>query len=393
MLGFSPFWADQAVPFGQWNYDFLPRADFISLHADDFFGIPFEAFATTSAPTNLPPSWVAKWDAFAMPAVSSGRPILLSVSPLADRSRLIKRVLSDGGVQDGWDPVDAGVNGSLCYSFFESDTPAIATAYVNSIEWLITRYHPSQVAIAIEADIQFYKCPAQKEAFKNFLRLVRSVVAANHPGMPVFMTFSLENFYANGLAGSLNGCGPLSPSACFDTRVDEVVSLTGDAGIGLSTYPQGWFPRTAAMPADRFARIRARTTQPLWVTETGWATVPVRFTYASGTCGDPLQSYYDSTIANEQTQRAAVTETLTLAADAGVTGVVWWLHRDYLDETAASACPCAPAGRDTCSRIALFGSAEFFYRSFGNMGLVRQNGTAKPAAQDWDAFRQRAYVP
>jgi hypothetical protein len=47
MLGFSPFWADQHVPFGNWSYDFLPMADFVSVHADDFFGVPFDAFATT----------------------------------------------------------------------------------------------------------------------------------------------------------------------------------------------------------------------------------------------------------------------------------------------------------------------------------------------------------
>lgn len=395
MLGFSPFWADQHVPFGNWSYDFLPMADFVSVHADDFFGVPFDAFATTDAPPHLPQSWVDAWDLLAGPATRSGKPMLLSVSPLADRARLVKKVRADGTIVNHWDPAttDGGAAGNVCYTFAEPDTAAVATAYVNYLQWLIHRYHPAQLVVSIETDIQFYKCPAYKTNFKNFIGQVRDVTAALNPGLPVFMSFAFENFYANGLSGSLNGCGPLSSDACFEARAREAMQLTRDAGLGLSMYPQTWYPSSQPMPLDRFARLAALTNQPLWVTETGWSAVPLRFSYAASACADSSQVYWNEQLANDTTQAANVAETLALAQDAGVKGVVWWLYRDTLDEVVARSCPCAPSTSDTCQRSALFGSSEFFYRAFGTMGLVREDGGTRPAFDEWAAFFRRSLRP
>lgn len=388
-LGFSPFWANEAVPFGKWSYDFLPFADFVSVHADDFFGIPFDLFIS-DAPSNLPKGWVDAWDALAMPAVKSGKPILLSVSVLADRSRLVKKVLADGTVVEHWDVVtDGGTPGNLCYTFAEPDTAAIATAYVHYLQWLIARYHPAQLVVSIETDVQFYKCPAYKANYQSFIGQVRDVTAALNPGLPVFMSFAFENFYANGLSASLNGCGLLTSDACFDARAKEAIALTKDAGLGLSMYPQTWYPSSAQMPLNRFTRLAALTSQPLWVTETGWGAVPLRFSYEPGTCNDSSKVYWNDALANDATHAANVAQTLALAEDAGVFGVVWWLYRDTLDEGIAATCPCAPSTSDTCQRIALFRPSDFFYRAFGNMGLVREDGGLRPAFDTWATFHRR----
>ena len=72
-LGFSPFGASAAKPFGDWTFAWLPDADFVHIHTDDFLGVPWQLFETGSNPT-LPASWVASWDELMAPAQQAQSP-------------------------------------------------------------------------------------------------------------------------------------------------------------------------------------------------------------------------------------------------------------------------------------------------------------------------------
>lgn len=383
-LGFSPFGASATKVFGDWTFAWLPDADFVHIHTDDFLGVPWQLFETGSNPT-LPASWVASWDELMVPAQQSQKPILVSLGPLSDRSHLAPRVNADGSITRNWDPTLVGVANAACYTFNEAGTAAHATAYVNYLEWLIDRYALKRLFIGTETDIYWYKCPDHKAAYKNFMSLVKAVLKRDRPTTQVMMTFSLDYFDANGLGGSLNGCGSMPFDECRDARIDEALALSPD-GIGLSYYPQSYFPMAATFPSDRIGKVRARTTptSEIWITESGWAAVPVRLSYAP-TCGD---LFYADTVANEAAQSAALQTLLSDAEAAKARGVTWWSSRDYLDPTTAATCPCS-GDTESCSRAASFGAAEFFYRAYANFGLWRYDGSARPALASWQAFRRR----
>lgn len=383
-LGFSPFGASAAKPFGDWTFAWLPEADFVHIHTDDFLGVPWQLFESGNNPT-LPATWVASWDELMMPAQQSTKPVLVSLSPISDRSRLAPRVNADGSISRNWDPTVAGVNNAACYTFNEAGTAAHATAYVNYLTWLIDRYALKRLFIGTETDIFWYKCPANKDAYKNFMSLVKAVLKRDRPTTQVMMTFSLDYFDANGLGGAINGCGAMSLDACRDARIDEALALSPD-GIGLSYYPQSYFPMSATFPTDRIGHVRARTTatSEIWITESGWSAVPVRLSYAP-TCGEP---FYTDAVASEATQTAALQSLLADAEAANVRGLTWWSSRDYLDAATAATCPCT-GDNESCSRAASFGAAEFFYRAYANFGLWRYDGTARPALATWQTFRQR----
>lgn len=383
-LGFSPFGASAAKSFGDWTFAWLPDADFVHIHTDDFLGVPWQLFETGSNPT-LPASWVASWDELMVPAQQSQKPILVSLGPLSDRSHLAPRVNADGSITRNWDPTLVGVANASCYTFNEAGTAAHATAYVNYLIWLIDRYAVQRLFIGTETDIYWYKCPAHKAAYINFLTLVKAVLKRDRPTTQIMMTFSLDYFDANGLGGSLNGCGATPLDECRDARIDEALAVSPD-GIGLSYYPQSYFPMAATFPSDRIGKVRARATptSEIWITESGWAAVPVRLSYAP-TCGEP---FYADLVANEAAQAAALQTLLVDAEAANVRGVTWWSSRDYLDPTTAATCPCT-GDTESCSRAASFGAAEFFYRAYANFGLWRYDGTVRPALTGWQAFRRR----
>ncbi len=391
-LGFTPFWASSSVPFGDWRWDSFASADVVSLHVDDFFGIPWDELAASATPT-LNAKWVKKWDDLYAGAKATKLPVVLSLSPLTDRSRLTAKVdPATGDAMTGWDPVIAGVDGAQCHDFADADAAKWATAYVHYVDWVIARYAPDQVLIAIETNVQFYKCPKQKDGFVAWLKEIRKVLVAEHPTLPLFYSFALEHMFGNGLGGSQASCGATPVDACFDARLKEALAMPASA-IGFSTYPWTWFPRDASMPKDRFLRVRkaAGDAFPIWVTETGWNTVPLRFAYDAASCTDPSKSFIDATVANEAKHEAYVKELLALADEAKLAGVVWWAARDYLDAKTAATCPCAGV-TENCSRLAAFGAAELFYRAFANQGLWTVEGTPRASLGAWQTALARPLI-
>lgn len=394
-MGFTPFWASSTTVFGDWKFDWSKDADLISLHADDFFGIPWSEFNKAEAQRTLPAAWIKKWDDWFTAARATGHPVLVSLSPLAGRSRLTGEVDSTGAKKDNWDPVVFNsTTGTNCYAFNDSAIDTWTPAYIEYVKWINIRYHPEQIIIAIEANIQFYKCPANKAGFIRFLNDTYQGVKAAGVSVPVFESYELEAMYGNGLSGSVSSCGATPINTCADTRMSEALAISGDA-IGISTYPQNWFPRTESPPTDRFDRLRAHTTKPIWISETGWNVAQVRLDYTNATqCNVATNIYFDATSATAARQQQWMTDMLAAADRVHMTGVVWWLPKDYLDAATASTCPCNSTlnsnSADTCTQIATYQNAtgnvavnEFFYRVFANMGVQEKDGGARPALTTW----------
>jgi hypothetical protein len=410
LMGSTPFFA-AATAFPDWRFENMDDRDLLALHVDDFLGVPWDQCSSTGC-ANLPASWISKWQDLADRAHASKKPIYLSISPLGDRKTLAKRVLADGTLQDRW-LASAVVDSNGCYSF---STDANATnyqaAYIAFVKYVVELVQPTYLSPAIEMNIPFTTCAAQKSAWVTWYTKVHNTLKVAYPSLVVFPTFQLEDLY--GVASTESACASgTTYDQCFVQRLAEALSIPGDR-IALSSYPAAWKFSVAAgfaRPADTFAKVSSATTRRIWISETGWNAVPIRSSYAhgssgsSGSCGDfRIPASFDVAglgtidLANDSEHASYLAWLLAEAQIHNFEAVVWWLNRDYLDGNAASACPCAPADSDTCRLSELFYSlsgdaGDFAVRLFANMGLRYYDGTPRPGYATWKDYLARTYAP
>lgn len=386
----------------QYKFENLGDKDFLSIHVDDFLGVPWDNFKNGTPP---PAAWAAKWEALASSAAASGKILYLSVSPLSGRKTLTDRVLSNGTTQGGWAPVD--VDG--CYPFAtDPDAEANKQAYIRYCQYVIDLVRPTYFTPAIEMSVQFTKCPLQKAAFKNWYADVYASLKKANPKLILFPTYQFEHMY--GLAEPAAWCGgtrtDASIAACFQQRLEEAAQLPGDR-IAFSIYPYLW-KYTPTLPdnysttvpyEDAFARVKRTTHKKIWISETGWPGVDVYDAYAhaspASSCG--LNIIPSPALAGEGNLATHMSQLLAQAQAKEFEAVVWWSNRDQLDKTLAAACPCAVSTDTTCSWSETFyqsgggGAAgsvvEFLWRINGNTGLRYRDGTPKPVIHAlWSSY-------
>jgi hypothetical protein len=406
-MGATPFFAT-ASAFPDFRFENLDDRDLLSLHVDDFWGVPWQQCAGSTC-TGLPAAWVARWQQLAASAQASGKVVYLAVSPLSNRRALSRTVQADGSLLDAWQsPTVLDANG--CYLFASDPNAAgYATAYANFVKYLVDLVHPAFLSPAIEMNMPFTTCPAQKAAWIAWYSGVHAALKAAYPSLPVFATFQTEYLY--GVAEPAAACAAgTSYTDCFKARLAEALAVPGDR-IAFSSYPEAWVYSAAfnyGVPPDTFALARAATTRRIWVSETGWNTVPLRASYAHAGGGSCSTSFLLSEtlatpagtkdLANNAAQTAYMTWLLGQAQAQQLEAVVWWLNRDYLDGAVSSTCPCTQATSDTCKLADTFyavggDGGEALLRRFGNIALRNFDGTARPAQAVWKQYLGYARVP
>jgi len=187
----------------------------------------------------------------------------------------------------------------------------------------------------------------------------------------------------------------LSPSACFDQRLAEALTIPGER-IAFSTYPLTWRFNGTAYPTDTYIKVTNATSRKIWISETGWAAVPVRLGYQHGGVGSCSTEIVPAFTTDDENTNY-LSWLLGEATDRGFETVIWWLNRDYLDGTIAATCPCSPAS-ETCTLTNTFHTlggveAEFALRVFGNMALRKHDGSARPGHATWQNYMARPRVP
>lgn len=410
MMGATPFQTSVtpagAVVFPDWKFENLDERDLLSLHVDDFWGVPW-SYCSASGCSNLPAAWVARWQKLAADAKASGKPVYLALSPLTERKTLATTVQPDGTTRAGW---NTATDANGCYRFATDDAAAShQAAYIGYVKYLVDLVGPKYLSPAVEMNIPFTSCPDQKAAWTAWYAEMHNAIAAAYPSLVVFPTFVLEYMY--GVVNAQTQCAAgTSYTACFDQRLAEALTVPG-ARIAFSTYPSAWTYSPAfnhKPPTDTFARVRQATRRRIWIAETGWPAVRLLTSYAHGgvgACGTELlpavltvpgSGVFD--VANDAAQAAYLSWLLSEAQAQGFEAVVWWLERDYLDGPTATRCPCAPADSATCKIADAFHAVggdptELLLRGFGNMGLRNYDGSPRPSAAVWHDWVVRAYRP
>lgn len=386
MMGTTPFFASTAS-FPDWQFDDLSDKDILSIHVDDFWGVPWLEFRDN---TPLPPAWVAKWANFANMTRATGKPLYLALSPLGNRRTLAPRVKADGTTEANWAPAD----GNGCYAFStDVDAASYQQAYLNYVSYVINLVQPTYVSPAIEINIPFSQCAADKAAWVAWYNDVHNALKASYPSLVMFPTFQMEHMY--GIADAQSACVGITTASCFDLRLTEALTIPGDR-IAFSTYPIGWKYRSDyqfTYPTDTYTRVTNATGRKIWIAETGWAAVKILQSYqhTNTTCGADL---FPDTIANDTEQDDYLAWLLTEAQNQKMETVIWWLNRDYLDGDVATTCPCTPANSDTCQLAEAFYTAggatgELLLRLFGNMALRNYDGSGRPSLLTWQNYLKR----
>ena len=85
------------------KFENMEDVDFVSIHMDDFLGIPWTEFQNNTVP---PPAWAARIKTIQTDVAATGKTIFLSLGPLADRKTLARGVDPAGSPVNNWAPVD-----------------------------------------------------------------------------------------------------------------------------------------------------------------------------------------------------------------------------------------------------------------------------------------------
>lgn len=236
-------------------------------------------------------------------------------------------------------------------------TPEVRRAYLNFTLRLVREFKPPYLGLASE--INTY-AEAHPEDFPNFLSLYREAYAAikaEAPQTQVFVTFQWEQL--NNLGGFEGGGVPYrikwEQIEAFEPQLDLWV---------ISSYPFVAFPSGAAIPADYYTPLLARTRKPLAVAEGGFSSRPIDF--APGSPQDQVDYLQ--------------------AIHAQLGGrLKFWIYLILSDldlDSYAKLMRQQGQGEDV-------NTLGFFVA----VGLREKDGRPKPALDVWDTFRSQAIDP
>ena len=243
---------------------------------------------------------------------------------------------------DPWEPTDRGrLAGEARGSGF--DDPAIVKSYLRYVEFVVERYQPRWIALAVDVDQFAAARPEQLDAFQAAYIEAYRLVKERAPQTMAFLTFQLED---------LQGLVPWG--AAHDPQWGLVIRLAPFLDLlAVSSFPSFIFPFQGDIPQEYFSRLVAFG-KPVAVLPVGYASQPGR---DGVTFGD---------IAG---QRAFLERVLSEAEADEWELVVWLAPQDPGFEVASP------------------------YDLVAHMGLRDAAGAAKVAWNIWAETASRPWVP
>lgn len=347
----------------------------------EFYGVPWTAFENGTAP---PPEWVAVMDQLAADASAIG-PVWLSLQLVSgDRTHLApETVISQGRITTQDDPA------TQCFDFATAQGATKRAAYVAYVDWMVRKFKPRYVNVAIELNIFAHGCPAQWDAMVDTERAAYDAAKAAQPDAAVFPSIQLEFLYgyANCPGGDL--------TACYDAAYAKLANLKRDRfAVTSMPFLVAALRDINAMPADYLTRAGDRGGEATVIAETGWLGTPL-VARLNTQCITAIPS-------SEGDQLAYFDRVLAAAAAHEIEVVTWVSNRDVLPAELMTDCPCdydatwcgfldayrqAVGGTDANAQA----SAEYGLKQFGSMGLRLHDGT--PRSQLFSLWQDARSLP
>lgn len=222
--------------------------------------------------------------------------------------------------------------------------PDVRAAFISYAKYVALNYQPAYLALGVEMNLYYNKNKADFENFRSLYQEARARVKEISPDTQITVTFQYED---------LQGILPTVDTHFPDWQLLKLFEPDTDV-TAISTYPSFAFTSAGAIPPNYYSQLRAFTSHPIVIAETGFASAAGPQGVNSGTEAD---------------QAAYVQRVLSEAQALRMPFVIWFAGWD-------------PAyAQDTPNGV------------FRYIGLLRADNSEKPAWQPWKDAASRPYEP
>ncbi len=219
----------------------------------------------------------------------------------------------------------------------------VRSAFASYAEYVAINYKPAYLALGVEMNLYFQRNKDDLVNFESLYKETYDRVKAARPETQVTLTFQYED---------MQSLLPTEDRHFPDWSLIEHFEPKMDV-MAISTYPSFAYSRVADMPSNYYSQLRGFTERPIVIAEMGFSSA----TEADGTNNG-----------SEPEQQAFVERIIREAGTLKMPLVVWFAAWD----------PAYAAGTT--------------FGAFSNIGLLRADGSEKPAWRAWRGASLRPYV-
>jgi len=304
------------------TYQFIElNADIYSEQIDD--KIPWNAWINNST---LPSEFINEIDNRVLKRINNHK-LLLSVSLLnTDRSDLLEDY-------DGTIPNYSSLNDVI-----------IENAYFKHLEYLILKFNPDYLVIAMEVNELKLKSETKWAEYKTLMNNIRNRIKNVYPNIPLSESITLHNWYNPEVANQTD----------FILEISNYVNQNLDfAAISYYPFFKGQHMKTEFQQAFDFLHSEV--------------TIPISFVETTHLAENLEINSFNLSIQSDVCEQKEYLETLLLNAhNQNYEFVIWWAYRDYdkLWET-------FPAEYKDVGKL------------WRDTGLLDENGTERPSLTIW----------
>jgi hypothetical protein len=220
--------------------------------------------------------------------------------------------------------------------------PDLRSAFLSYAQYVALNYHPDYIALGVEMNLYYEK---NHEDMDNFVSLYNDAydrVKDASPNTQVTVTFQYED---------MQGLLPTEDRHQTDWQLLRLFEAKSDV-TAISTYPSFAYAHAADLPATYYGQLRGFTEKPIVIAEMGYSSAASAQGVNNGTEAD---------------QAAFLKRVLADADTLKMPLVIWFAGWD-------------PAyAQDTSLAV------------FSHIGLLREDGSEKPAWSIWSAAARRPY--
>jgi hypothetical protein len=335
-MAFTPFPYDLTLEAQDYTYNKIhERIDMICHHFDD--GIPWpEALEGKPYHANVENNLYDR-----QRRLRPGDKVYLALCPLAHDRKSLARYW---GAASNMELPAAWENKTF-------DDPDVITAYSNFLLDLMGRFEPDYVCFGVEANGGFGENDPQLGAFEKFLKSVRDNIRADHPNVPLFLSYIIGGSGAEGarqmnLTRRFLGYSDYMAVSTYPF-IEAAGGPSGDADP--DNLPQNWFTKMRDLAPEK----------PFAVAETGFIAEDL-----------VLSSYGINIKGTAAWQEAYLRFLLQESNKLDAEFVVYFFIRDY----------------DRVWEWMRQHGYDEFYKMWRDCGLIDEDGGARPSLAVWDAW-------
>lgn len=355
---------------------FDSRVDMVSIHTDNFFGLPWDEFKPGGARVE---SWHQVMAQIKNEMDRLGVGIYLSLTPLKGlRDSIAAKAVDKNGA------LDIDVNWYQgCYDF-DADPENVRQAFLNYVRWMVDYFKPRYLTHGIEVNMYMDTCPDDYDSLIRLLNDVYDQEKTIQPELPVFPSFTAKKMWSYGHDGDCE----IGDRTCLISNINRQKTLKRDRWA-ISAYPIFLQWEWGQMPHDYFKVFHELTGEKIVFAETGQGSSNVTWRFPT-----PVDPCFQVFTSSDQAQTDYLNLILTQANQLNADLVVWWSLRDFLFEQILTECPYEDPGTwgDLYTAVEAQGLIGAWLM-WGSMGVLDFDGQLKPAYSIWKHWLALPFIP